>query len=68
MKGSPVAEKYNVFDSQKDAPKAPAARPAAPAPKDDDVPADTGGLTADEFKKLRHDIYRMWNAEPEETR
>jgi hypothetical protein len=47
---------------EKPAPKAKAAEEAPPA----EVPPN--GLTREEFEKVRRDIFRMWNPEPEETR
>ena len=42
------------------------AKPEAVKPEAEEAPPN--GLTREEFAKVRHDIFRMWHGEPEETR
>jgi hypothetical protein len=62
-----MSDEYDVFAVEKK--PAPKVQPK-PAPEPEPAPeeAPPNGLTKEEFEKVRRDIFRMWNPEPEEIR
>lgn len=52
---------------EKPAPK-PAPKPEPEAKAEPEPEAPPNDLTPEEFEKVRRDVHRMWNPEPEETR